>query len=136
LLTFAIVGTYAVARVLLTPETFGEFGHYRGVALKELASRQPTYAGAKACAECHDDQVTRLAKGDHKTIACETCHGPGRKHADDPDEKPPKGGNSLCLRCHEANPARPAFLKQVTTKDHFEGRCAECHVAHQPKEVP
>ena len=58
LLTLGIVGTYLVARTLLVPQSFGEYGWYRGAALGEIASRTPVFAGKKACEECHADAAT------------------------------------------------------------------------------
>jgi DnaJ-class molecular chaperone len=126
-----------VARAFLTPPSFRQYGWYRGDALEEIASRKPSFAGRKACDECHSDQFLKLAKGEHKKISCETCHGPGQSHADDPDIKLHKPSDSDCMRCHESNPSRPTFLKQITLSDHFSGqRCAECHMPHHPTEVP
>lgn len=137
LLTLAIVGSYMVARAMLTPPSFREYGWYRGDALEEIAARKPLYAGKKACEECHSDQIQKLAKGEHKTIACESCHGAAQGHADNPDLKTYKLTDNDCLRCHETDPGRPKFLKQINLKEHYRGsRCTECHVAHHPSEVP
>ena len=140
LLTIAIVGSYLVARYFLTPPSFGQYGWYRGQALEELASRDRVFAGKSACEECHSEAVSKLAKAEHKTLACEGCHGPCQAHADKPDVtefNPPKLGYSVCLRCHEANPSRPKWHKQIIIKTHYTGqKCTECHVPHQPLEVP
>ncbi len=138
LLTIAIVGSYLVARYFLTPPSFGQFGWFRGNALEELRTRDTVYAGKKACEECHEDEAKKLAKAEHKNLSCEGCHGPGQMHVEKPDvTKPPKLGLSVCVRCHEANPSRPKSHKQVSIKGHYPGqKCAECHVPHQPLEVP
>jgi hypothetical protein len=148
LLTAGIIGSYLVARSFLTPQSFGEYGWYRGSALGEIASRPPVYAGKKACDECHSEILEKLAKDSHKTLSCEACHGVSRAHADNPnippgreseDEKsikPEKLGGSHCLRCHEANPSRPTWFKQIEVKKHYSGKCTECHLAHQPTQSP
>ncbi len=137
LLTLVIVGTYLVARYFLTPKSFGEFGWYRADALGELASRPTVFAGKKACEECHSDHIEKLAKGEHKNLSCETCHGVAQAHVDNPDVKLEKLTFSHCVRCHEASPSRPKWLKQIKVKEHYTGqRCTECHVPHQPNEVP
>jgi hypothetical protein len=139
ILTLAIVSTYAVARQLFVPKSFGRYGHYRGDALTEIAAREPRYAGEKACDECHSDIRLKLDKYEHKTIACESCHGISNAHAADPDHNDAvKGGDALCLRCHDYDPARPAFLKQIELSKHYsgKGKCVECHISHQPNEVP
>src|SRR5258705_8361487 len=105
LLTVGIIGSYFVARAFLTPASFGEYGWYRGEALAEIASRPPSYAGKKACEECHSDVVQKLTKHEHKTLSCEACHGPGQAHADNPDIKLEILNFSHCARCHEANPS-------------------------------
>jgi hypothetical protein len=140
LLTIAIVGSYLVARFILTPHSFGELGWYRADALTEAVDRPLVYAGKEACIVCHKDQAAKLAKYQHKTLSCEVCHGPGQAHAekkDDPDYKPAKLGISHCLRCHETDPSRPKFQKQVNSREHYAGqKCTECHVPHAPSEMP
>jgi hypothetical protein len=136
LLTLLIVLSYGTARYLLTPPTFGQYGWYRGAALEEIAARDPVYAGKKSCDECHSEELETLGKGEHKTLSCEACHGVSQDHAGNPDITPIKLTGSHCIRCHESNPSRPAWFKQIVVKTHYEGRCAECHVPHQPNEVP
>lgn len=137
LLTLAIIVSYVIARNLLTPASFRQYGFFRGEALAEHASHIPVFAGRKACLECHEEIQARLLKGEHKTLGCETCHGVAKAHVDNPDEKLIKIGDNTCLRCHENNGSRPAWLKQITVKDHYRGdKCGGCHVPHQPNEVP
>jgi hypothetical protein len=138
LLTVFIVGSYLTARAFLTPHSFGKYGWYRADALEEIASRPRHYAGQKACDECHSDEVVKVAKFDHKTVSCESCHGALLNHAEDPDHTTvAKHDDSHCLRCHLSNVGRPAFLKQITPEKHYTGQaCKECHAPHQPTEVP
>src|ERR1035441_4853998 len=84
LLAVGIVVVYSVARYVLTPPSFRQYGWYRGVALMEIATRDQVYAGKKACEECHSDEYQKLLKHEHKGLACESCHGPGEAHAQDP----------------------------------------------------
>ncbi|HEV2209289.1 MAG TPA: hypothetical protein VG167_10975 [Verrucomicrobiae bacterium] len=137
LLVVGIVVVYSTARYFLTPPSFGQYGWYRGEALGELASRDPVFAGKQACEECHSDELQKLAKYEHKTLSCEGCHGPQQAHVENPDIIPPKIGSGVCLRCHEANPSRPKWHKQIVIKTHYGGgKCVECHVPHAPSEVP
>jgi hypothetical protein len=136
LLTLAIVGSYLIARVFLTPVSFGKLGWYRAEALVELRSRTPVYAGKQACDECHSDQLQKLARFEHKTLSCEACHGVSREHANNPDVLPVKPVDNFCLRCHEANPSRPKWFKQIVAQDHYPGKCVECHKPHQPSQTP
>jgi hypothetical protein len=136
LLTIAIVGSYLVARGFLTPSSFGQYGWYRGEALVEIAARTPVYAGTQACDECHSDILQKLAKDAHRTLSCEACHGVSREHAGNPDILPVKLTGNHCIRCHEANPSRPGWFKQIVVKSHYSGKCVECHVPHQPNQTP
>lgn len=139
LLILGVVGSYGVARMLLVPPTFGEYGWFRGAALEELAATKPVFSGMKSCDECHSDVLQKVAKYEHKSVSCESCHGPSRPHAGDPDVKPPKAkfADSDCLGCHQSSPSRPSWLKQVEPLEHFRGdKCTGCHVPHQPKEMP
>lgn len=136
-LTVFIVGTYLLARFFLTPPTFGDYGWYRAEAIELARSREPVFAGRAACEGCHNKEPHKL-KGAHKALSCEGCHGPGQQHANKPDLiKPVKLGYSVCVQCHEANPARPKWHKQINPKTHYVGqKCAECHMPHDPTEVP
>jgi hypothetical protein len=138
LLVVGIVVVYSTARYFLTPPSFRQYGWYRGEALGELAAREPAFAGKKACDECHSDQYQKLEKHEHKSLSCEACHGAGQAHVIDPrKENIDKSGFGACLRCHEANPSRPKWHKQILIKTHYEGgKCTECHVPHAPSEVP
>jgi hypothetical protein len=138
LLAVGIVLTYSVARALLTPPSFKQYGgFYRGAALEELAAPEPVHAGRKECASCHVDEEKVMVKGAHKTLSCEGCHGAGQAHAENPDLKPTILNFSHCARCHEYNISRPKWHKQVITKEHYAGsKCTECHIPHNPTEVP
>lgn len=137
LLTVGIVGSYLVARYFLTPSSFGRYGFYRGDALMELASHPPVFAGRKACEDCHFDEFEKLSKFGHKTLSCEACHGAGQAHVDNQDVEMAILNVSHCVRCHEANPSRPSWHKQVSLREHYPGEaCTGCHVPHAPSEVP
>lgn len=139
ILTIGIVASYAVARQVFVPKSFGQYGHYRGKALEEIAAREPRYAGQKSCNECHSEVLVKVGKFEHKTVSCESCHGISRAHGDDPDHNDPiKLTDSLCLRCHTREVARPSFLKQIEISNHYssKGTCVSCHLPHQPNEVP
>ena len=137
LLTIGIVCIYFTARYLLPPQPFGQYGHYRGIALQEIAAREPYWAGRDACGACHAEEMKKLAKAEHKGLSCETCHGPSKAHVENPEVKLPKLSYSQCVRCHQASPSRPKWLQQIDVSNHYTGQvCSECHVPHQPNEVP
>jgi hypothetical protein len=137
LLTIGIVTSFLTARHFLTPVSFGQYGHYRGDALREIAAREPYWAGRGMCGDCHADHVKKLAAAEHKGLSCEDCHGPSRAHVENPEVKLPKMSFGQCVRCHEASPSRPAWLHQINSHNHYTGQtCVECHMPHQPNEVP
>ncbi|MCX6621025.1 MAG: cytochrome c3 family protein [Acidobacteria bacterium] len=133
-----IFATFVVVRHFAVPAGFGQFGHYRGPVLAEIRTRPITFAGRQACADCHTDMAEKLATGRHKTVGCESCHGPQAAHArsDDPSaHKPPRPNPPvLCARCHEKNSTKPTTFPQVAAMDHSGGeKCTTCHNPHQPK---
>ena len=137
-LFLAGVLVFLVLQVLLVPEGFGVYGHYRAGAIEENRARPVSFAGRAACVECHSDVPDTMKGGRHQTIRCEACHGPLAGHAGDPAEKKAVRPDSkaLCARCHAANAARPARFPQVEIADHMGGEaCTTCHVAHQPAQM-
>jgi hypothetical protein len=136
-LAFAIfISLFLLLRHLLTPDTFGEYGHYRGASLGDNALPEIHYAGQKACFDCHQDVEDLKNQDVHSDIHCETCHGPGQKHvlsADTADILKPTG-REFCGRCHKLNAAKKkdAVFQVDLTKHNVEKNCTECHNAHQP----
>jgi ribosomal protein L37AE/L43A len=127
--------SFVIARGLLVPRSFGRYGHYRGDAITEIAALPIAYAGHQTCENCHSDVLEAKSKGVHKAVACESCHGPLAKHADDPASVQPGKLDTakLCVRCHEANPAKPKNFPQVVSSDHASGAaCNSCHQPHSP----
>jgi hypothetical protein len=162
LLTFAVViSLFLGVRYLLVPESFGEFGHYRGLSLAENADHPLRYAGSAACGKCHQDIVDEKSAGHHAGLACEGCHGPSYKHcllADStrtiplPDSLKLERNTSrtYCATCHELNAARikmvsdtvnVSVIKMIHEKEHGQVinkennqpyACIECHNPHDP----
>jgi DmsE family decaheme c-type cytochrome len=109
--------------------------------------RAGDYAGEAICKDCHEEQHAAIHAGVHAAVvaskdlrACETCHGPGKRHADDKDNDaklithPPdlgRGVVAFCGRCH-ADAARAhggdlaGFLAAGKT-------CTSCHKVHEKK---
>ncbi len=134
LLTLAIVVGYFVARYYMTPESFGQYGFYRGASLTEHANRPLTFAGQESCRECHQEVLQQVAQFEHNTLGCETCHGPAVDHAMNPDASLIKIDDDSCLRCHRSDPSKPPWLRQIPEDDHYGEGCKECHTPHQPNE--
>lgn len=134
-----VMAIAAVALVLMraavVPHSFGQYGHYRGDAVSEIAARPIAFAGHQACEGCHTDVVEQKKLGKHGVLSCEVCHGALSRHADDPTSvAPPKLDTAvICARCHEANSAKPKAFPQVVTADHSSGiACDICHQPHKP----
>ena len=127
---------FVILRAAVVPRSFGEYGHYRGLAISEIASRPVAFAGHNACEACHTDVMDQKKLGKHVVVACEACHGALAKHAEDPGSVPPVKLDTaiLCAHCHEANSAKPKGFPQVSTVDHSAGiACNTCHQPHRPK---
>ncbi len=126
---------FVVVRAVLVPKSFGQYGHYRGDALAELAARPVNFAGHQTCESCHSDVLEKKKDGKHAHVNCEACHGPLAKHAEDPASVTPEKLDTavLCVRCHEANAAKPKAFPQVSSADHSNGlACDTCHQPHSP----
>jgi hypothetical protein len=136
-IAFAIfISLFLLLRHFLVPDTFGQYGHYRGASLIDNESVEIHYAGQQACFECHQDIEDLKLEDVHSTIHCETCHGPGQKHVVSGDIadiiKP--SGREFCGSCHAKNAAKPKeTIFQVNLAEHNTGKnCVECHNPHQP----
>jgi len=128
------VTSILVVRAIVIPRSFGQYGHYRGAALKEIAKLPIKYAGHQACEVCHTDIVATKNAGKHAGVNCEACHGPLAKHADDPSIVPAKLDTAtLCVKCHAASAAKPKGFPQVKADEHSGGLpCETCHQPHSP----
>jgi len=127
---------FLLVRQAIVPKTFGQFGHYRAASLDDIRARPVSFAGKDACALCHDDVVKTKSEGKHAGVACEACHGPTAAHTEDPTTNHAFKPNpaTLCVRCHEADSAKPKNFPQVVSKDHAgDMSCGECHKPHSPK---
>jgi DmsE family decaheme c-type cytochrome len=115
-----------------------------------------TEAGADTCLQCHADEgptaVTAIFKtkhgnrGDSRTpfgkLQCETCHGPGAKHAEGGDTtlinslkssspQPAAERNKVCLGCHSGN-ARTGWHGSM--HDSNDVACGSCHKVHAQRD--
>jgi hypothetical protein len=139
-LAFAIfISLFLVARHFLVPDTFGEYGHYRGASLIDNAKPEIHYSGQEACFKCHQDIEDKKAQDVHSDIHCETCHGPGQTHVVSSKAadilKP--GGRDFCGSCHAINAGKQkSTINQVDLSKHNVGKnCIDCHNPHQPWEM-
>jgi len=135
-LFLAFIGLFLIVRYLLIPDSFGQFGHYRGASLLDNESHDMVHASRAQCYECHEDIKDKLDNDVHADLSCLTCHGPGLSHVDNPeaDNIIKESGRQFCGRCHHINAARPLdVVYQVDIKTHHieTDDCIECHNPHQ-----
>jgi DmsE family decaheme c-type cytochrome len=101
------------------------------------------YIGAETCVTCHDDVEEHLALTPHGSDAfaelsdqgCESCHGPGSLHMDDPENPAyqlqmtrwtPQRQAEACLTCHADDQPRFAASEHARTGM----SCTGCHSVH------
>lgn len=112
------------------------------------------YAGSEKCQACHQEQHQLFQKDRHFKAAeqrawaergagCESCHGFGQQHAEDPTSKqglvtfaPGESGrsNSACLSCHRSDAKVSGFLRSSHGR-HAVG-CTDCHSGAHLAERP
>jgi len=137
LILFAIIlVAMLILKYLLTPDSWREYGPYRGDALTEIADQEAKFVESGTCAMCHDSIAELRNIGLHKSLQCELCHGPGYKHSEDDENQRMEipEGNDYCLKCHELNAARSQnIIKQIDAIEHTEDDdCIVCHNPHEP----
>ena len=135
-IVFALVGVSVFfLRQKFVPETFGDLGHYRAAAVAVNADLEPRYAGWQKCVLCHADKVETKNSSYHRTVSCESCHGPANDHANRPMRLRPErpAGRQPCLACHSFLTSRPTGFPQIIEERHNPVRaCTGCHDAHDP----
>ena len=121
LIVFIILsGGVFIIRHYVIPSQLKETGFQRTSAIKEEVSKEIKYAGSPICVECHDEIYGIKKEGYHKDLSCETCHGPAKKHTDNPLEIKPSvpRKRDFCLLCHEYNPSKPTGFPQINPVIH------------------
>ena len=108
---------------------------------------KPGYVGTETCKACHEEIYNNFAKSPHFAVdsnksrgwaamACESCHGPGGKHAESADAKdirqpaklPPAEADRTCLACHLNRTANFGRLLSGHAKETV--GCPQCHIVH------
>lgn len=104
-----------------------------------------TYVGAEMCMECHEGYEEKLAPTPHGKAGftklsdrgCETCHGPGSLHLEDPEtyqprvtDKSPAEQNAVCQTCHDGG---DQFFWKGSMHESRDVTCISCHGVHTYK---
>ena len=105
-----------------------------------------TYVGSEMCLTCHQDVLETYEHTIHFKIAqdprneleqkgCESCHGPGSMHSEDPNnvkplvsfakktKTPVEEQNNACLQCHQ----KTHLNWEGSIHDSKDLACATCH---------
>ena len=114
-------------RSLVTPESYGEFGYYRGDAAREARAGKIQHQGKEVCRQCHPDIPKAHAKDMHSGVQCETCHGAAADHLAHFERKGLFGPKAIfvpktrepCLWCHRRLEARPSTFPQINPDEHY-----------------
>ncbi|MDA8234673.1 MAG: hypothetical protein M0Z31_07755 [Clostridia bacterium] len=136
LILASVLVVFFFARWLVTPESFGQYGRYRGDSIGEAAAREVSFAGDNtACKACHQEVFLAVSRNEHGKLNCQSCHGPAAKHANDTALEMPKvtGNAELCGPCHMETAGRNKRVATVKLQLHSGGvECTRCHDPHRP----
>jgi predicted CXXCH cytochrome family protein len=108
------------------------------------------YVGSETCKACHEAQFGAFSKTKHaklpniagwkdKAKGCESCHGPGSKHVEDPTvkgsiisfvNKNSKDIAETCLACHAGKESHNNFRRGEHWRNNV--GCTDCHSVHGP----
>jgi DmsE family decaheme c-type cytochrome len=110
---------------------------------------QGGFIGSAACLDCHDEQTkgyldTMHGRSTHPRSpaanqGCESCHGPGEKHAEDPSapgsiraflKVSPREASETCMSCHARD---QHALWDGSSHDARNLSCVTCHSVHSFK---
>lgn len=122
-------------------------------SLTSTAAPQPaqrpataSYVGEGTCLGCHDEQKRGYYGSPHQRAAdprtpaagqgCESCHGPGSNHVEDPSanpvrrfsQLPPDAANAACTTCHNRG---DHALWDGSQHESRNLACTSCHGVHE-----
>jgi DmsE family decaheme c-type cytochrome len=115
---------------------------------KSAPADAPAFVGSETCQTCHEDLFTAFQKNPHHVVelasrgrwkgqACESCHGPGGKHAEStsaedilsPERLSGVSADKSCLACHLNKTSHSGRILGSHARGQV--KCATCHPVHR-----
>jgi hypothetical protein len=136
---------FLVVRHFVVPKSFGEYGHYRGAVIGEIAARPVIFAGHESCETCHTEVVDKKKNGKHAHVNCEACHGALIKRVAVPEEPAENAFQRFVLLVAPKTTTDTPFLSHTDDPSSVVPElpdtavlCARCHTASaaKPKNFP
>jgi len=137
-----LVAIFFLVRSFMVPNDFGvhedsyTYHWYREGNIGDWEAVSVKYQGSEYCGSCHEGEADLAARGFHKIIQCENCHGPASLHPKDPPKLDIDRTRELCLRCHtqlDYPSSGRADIRGIDPETHNRGvECVECHNPHDP----
>jgi hypothetical protein len=132
---FAVV--FVLPRIIPVSAAMVDFGFHKRnpVQNADLWAALPVdYLQSSTCSDCHQTEYGLWQKSNHKTVACENCHGSARDHVENNTPITVDRSRELCGTCHERVVGRPSTFPQVDMNEMGGGaECVTCHSPHDPR---
>ncbi|MDP2729473.1 MAG: cytochrome c3 family protein [Dehalococcoidales bacterium] len=137
LLSAVLLFVFVGLRVMPIPPFLTGFGfHQKNVEENEAlwASLPFQYVSSSICSDCHQNEYSLREKAKHRSVSCETCHGPAREHLATGAAETLDTSRELCGLCHARLISRPSGFPQVDMgKMGGDAECITCHDPHEPR---
>lgn len=123
---------------------------YSALTALPLLAAEAEYVGMDTCAACHEKEAKEFTKSIHGRLTldkkdswemtCESCHGPGKAHADadgdvskilNPKKIPAEQSSEKCLACHSKN--HEQMFWEGSPHQAKDVACVRCHSVHNPR---